>query len=205
MKKLVKEYTLFRENYDFKFKELKVIDNVIYLENELVEDENGKVSETDNFINTGYSLKNSLSRGLSNLYPLRFKFRGKWVASIEGVLQGLKHKDKKLQNIILKYAGLDAYHTRGSNTLDFWGNTGKLYWQGKVIDRKSNDYQLFLDELYISASQNPLYKKMLLSTQDKYLLHHIGRNDINETVLTRYEYELRLNSLRAFLKSKENN
>jgi hypothetical protein len=114
-----------------------------------------------------------------------FRFRGKKVSSIEGVLQGLKYKDKKLQNIILKYSGLDAYHTRGANTLDFWGNTGKLYWQGKEIDRHSEEYQLFLDELYLSAIKNPLYKKALLSTKDKYLMHHIGNENPNETVLTR--------------------
>ena len=203
MKKLVKEYTQFRENYNFKFKELTKIDNAIYLDDELVEDENSKTAETDKFINTGYNLKNSLSRGLSNLYPMKFKFKGKTVASIESVLQGIKYRDKKLQNIILKYSGLDAYHTRGANTLDFWGNTGKLYWQGKEIDRKSNNYQLFIDELYISVSKNPLYKKLLLSTPDKYLLHHIGNSNIDETVLTRYEYELRLNSLREFLRLKD--
>lgn len=200
MKKIVKEYTKFRKEYNFNYEPLKIDGENIYFKNELVQDENKKYSDGENFINTGYNFKNSLSRGLSNLYPMSFKFRGKKVNSIEGVLQGIKYKDKKTQNLVLKYSGLDAYHTRGANTKDFWGNSGKLYWQGKEIDRKSEDYQLFLDELYMSAVRNPLYKRMLLATGDKYLLHHIGNEDINQTVLTRFEYEQRLNSLREFIK-----
>jgi hypothetical protein len=56
-----------------------------------------------------------------------------------------------------------------------------------------------LDELYFSAAKNPLYKRFLLSTKDKYLLHHIGKENPQETVLTRDEYEIRLNTLREFL------
>ena len=156
--------------------------------------------ETESFLNIGYNFKNSLSRVLSNLYPLEFKFRNKKVSSIEGVLQGIKYKDKKLQNLVLKYYGLDAYHTRGSNTVDFWGESGFLYWQGKEIKRDSEEYQVFLDELYLSAIKNPLYKKCLISTGDKYILHHIGNENIKETVLTRFEYEQRLNSLREYIK-----
>lgn len=198
--KKVKEFTKFREQYNFNYEELEIKESGIYFRNQLVEDENKKYSEGEDFINVGYNFKNSLSRVLSNLYPINFKFRGKWVSSIEGVLQGIKYKDKKKQNLVLKYAGLDAYHTRASNTSDFWGNSGKLYWQGKEIDRHSNDYQLFLDELYICASRNPIYKDSLLATGNKYLLHHIGNINKNETVLTRYEYESRINALREFLK-----
>ena len=199
-KKKVKKFTEFRNNYNFDYKPLEIKDNKIFYNNELVEDEEKKYSEGDSFINIGYNFKNSLSKNLSNLYPIRFKFRGKWANSIEGVLQEIKHQDKKLQNLIFKYSGLDAYHTRGSNTLDFWGNDGILYWQGKPIKRNSEEYQIFLDELYLSVIKNPLYKKCLLSTQDKYLLHHIGGENVSETVLTRYEYEQRLNALREYIK-----
>ena len=161
----IKKFTDFRKNYNFNYKELEVQENKIFFDRELVEDEEKKYPLGTNFINIGYNFKNSLSRSLSNLYPIKFKFRGKWVNSIEGVLQGIKHKDKNLQNLVLKYSGLDAYHTRGSNTLDFWGNTGILYWQGKPIKRDSEDYQIFLDELYLSAVKNPLYKKCLISTE----------------------------------------
>ena len=204
-KSYIKKYSDFRNNYNFNYLELEYKDNKIFYNNELIEDEEKKYAEGETFINIGYNFKNSLSRTLSNLYPIRFKFRGKWVNSIEGVLQGIKHKDKKLQNIVLKYSGLDAYHTRGSNTLDFWGNDGILYWQGKPMKRDSEEYQKFLDELYLSAIENPLYKKCLLSAGNKYLLHHIGGLNINETVLTRFEYEQRLNSLREYIIKNQNN
>lgn len=204
-KSYIKKYSDFRNNYNFNYQELEYKDNKIFYNEELIEDEEKKYAEGETFINIGYNFKNSLSRTLSNLYPIRFKFRGKWVNSIEGVLQGIKHKDKKLQNIVLKFSGLDAYHTRGSNTLDFWGNDGILYWQGKPMKRDSEEYQKFLDELYLSAIENPLYKKCLLSTGNKYLLHHIGGLNINETVLTRFEYEQRLNSLREYIIKNQNN
>ena len=198
---LVKRYTIFKENTTFKVEPLEAKDDNIFFRGELVQDLENKYPEGSTFINVAYNLKNSLSRVLSNLYPLRFKFRGKWVNSIEGVLQGIKYKDKKTQNEVLRYSGIDAYHTRIANETDFWGKALKLYWQGKEIDRLSNEYQLFIDELYISASKNPLYRRFLLSSGDKYILHHIGKEDPKETVLTRSEFEIRLNTLREFLKN----
>lgn len=200
MTKNVKKYTKFRKNSNFVCEPLKCEGNNILFRGQVVEDEVKKYSAGEGFLNIGYNFKNSLGRVLSNLYPIKFKFRGKWVNSIEGVLQGIKYKDVKKQNLVLGYAGLDAYHTRASNTLNFWGNTGKLYWQGKEMDRHSEEYQIFLDELYLSATKNPIYKDSLLATGDMYLLHHIGREDKNETVLTRFEYEQRLNTLREFVK-----
>ena len=115
-------------------------------------------------------------------------------------MQGIKYKDRHLQNLVLNYSGLDAYHTRGANLLDDWTRKGKLYWQGKEMDRDSEKYQIFVDELFLSASKNLLYKRFLEATGDKYILHHIGKVNPAETVLTRYEFELRLNSLRAYLR-----
>lgn len=196
----VKKYTNFRKTHPFKCEPITTNNDCIFFRDELIEDSTKKYAEDSTFLNIGYNFKNSLAKCLSNLYPISFKFRGKKVASIEGVLQGIKYKDKKMQNLVLKYSGLDAYHTRGANTANFWGNNGTLYWQGKPIDRHSEEYQLFLDELYISALKNPIYKSALLATGDKYLLHHIGNVNPSETVLTREEYEQRLNTLRDFAK-----
>jgi len=203
MKKFLR-YTKFREDFNFNMIPLKEKDGCVYFNNQLVEDQEKKYSDGNGFINAGYNFKNSLARALSNLYPMQFKFKGKKVNSIEGVLQGIKYKDKKTQNLVLKYSGLDAYHTRSANSADFWGNSGTLYWQGKPMNRHGREYQLFLDELYFSASQNPLYKKVLLASGNNYLLHHIGKGDPNETVLTRFEYESRLNTLREFVKQTKN-
>ena len=201
MKKVL-DYSQFRQNYNFDMPALDEKDECIYFKGELVEDAEKKYALGETFINIGYNFKNSNSRVLSNLYPLEFKFRGKKVKSIEGVLQGIKYKDKTTQNLVLKYSGVDAYHTRACNEIDFWGNAGILYWQGKPMDRHGKAYQDFLDELYISATKNPLYVRALIATGDKYILHHIGRNDASETVLTRFEYESRLNTLREYLKLK---
>lgn len=198
-----KTYTNFRKNYNFVMPELVEKDGCIYLNNEIVEDTDKKYSEGNGFINILYNSKVSKSKVLSNLYPMQFKFRGKMVASIESVLQAIKYKDIKTQNLVLKYSGIDAYHTRACNETDFWGKNGILYWQGKSMDRHSDEYQNFIDELYFSVLKNPLYVRALLSTEDKYLLHHIGKNNPNETVLTRFELENRLNSLREFIKNSD--
>ena len=185
---------------EFKMKELSTKNNCIYFDDEILEDENGVTSwEGEKYIEIKYSSRNSISRVLSNLYPYKFRFKGKKVSSIESVLQGIKYKDKKTQKLVFNYAGVDAYHTRASNIFDFWGNSGKLYFWGKEIVRQSEDYQNFLDDLYLSCLKNPLYKRAIKSAGNKYLLHHIGRTDPNETVLTRYEYECRLYALQKLV------
>ena len=201
----VLKYTEFRKNFKFDFKDLERVDNKIFFNGELVEDEENKYSEGENFINVGYNFKNSKSKTLSNLYPIEFKFKGKKANSIEGVLQGIKYKDKKMQNLILKYYGLDAYHTRNANSINPWTNDSVLYWQGKIIKRDSVEYQIFLDELYLSAIKNPIYYNCLLASGNTYLLHNIGNENKNETVLTRFELEQRLNSLREWIKLKNKN
>lgn len=180
---------------EFKMAEVKFVDGKYYFDDVLIDDGTNYVWETDTFINIKYGSKNSISRVLSNLYPMAFNFRHKKVSSIESVLQGIKYKDIKTQNKVFKYSGVDAYHTRACNSIDFWGNDGILYWQGKPIKRKEQEYQDFLDELYLCVLKNPLYLRAMKATNDKYLLHHIGREDVNETVLTRYEYESRLYAL----------
>ena len=203
MKKLLLEYKKFKENYKFEYKQLLKNEDGIFFDGSLIEDnEKNKVFEGENFINISYTSKTSISKALSNLFPYSFIFRGKKVSSVEGVLQGIKYKDKKIQNLVLNYSGLDAYHTRAANNYDFWGNNGKLYWQGKEINRHGEEYQNFLDELYVSLLKNKLFQRVLISSGDKYLLHHIGQTDPKITVLTRYEYESRLNTLREFFKFK---
>ena len=197
-KELLDKFKKYRQ--EFTLKEVKVDGDNYYFNNILVDDGTNHVWEGENFILVKYGAKNSISRVLSNLYPMSFKFRGKKVNSIESVLQGIKYKNKKTQAKVFGYSGVDAYHTRACNSFDFWGNDGVLYWQGKPIKRESEDYQNFVDELYLSVFKNPLYFRALIATDDKYLLHHIGRVDPKETVLTRYEYESRLYALQRLAK-----
>lgn len=197
-KELLNKFKKYRQ--EFTLKEVKVDGDNYYFNNILVDDGTNRVWEGENFILVKYGAKNSISRVLSNLYPMSFKFRSKKVSSIESVLQGIKYKNKKTQAKVFGYSGVDAYHTRACNSFDFWGNDGVLYWQGKPIKRESEDYQNFVDELYLSVFKNPLYFRALIATGDKYLLHHIGRVDPKETVLTRYEYESRLYALQRLAK-----
>lgn len=202
-KELLDKFKKYRQ--EFTLKEVKVDGDNYYFNNILVDDGTNRVWEGENFILVKYGAKNSISRVLSNLYPMSFKFRGKKVSSIESVLQGIKYKNKKTQAKVFGYSGVDAYHTRACNSFDFWGNDGVLYWQGKPIKRESEDYQNFVDELYLSVFKNPLYFRALIATGDKYLLHHIGRVDPKETVLTRYEYESRLYALQRLAKELKDN
>ena len=197
-KDLLEKFKKYRQ--EFTLKEVKVDGDNYYFNDILIDDGTNRVWEGENFILVKYGAKNSISRVLSNLYPMSFKFRSKKVSSIESVLQGIKYKDKKTQAKVFGYSGVDAYHTRACNSFDFWGNDGVLYWQGKPIKRESEDYQNFVDELYLSVFKNPLYFRALIATGDKYLLHHIGRIDPKETVLTRYEYESRLYALQRLAK-----
>ena len=192
-KELLNKFKTYRQ--EFKLKDVEVKDDQYYFDGIMIDDGTNRVWETDNFIVIKYGAKNSISRVLSNLYPIQFKFKHKKVCSIESVLQGIKYQNKKVQAKVFNYSGVDAYHTRACNSFDFWGNNGLLYWQGKPIKRTSEEYQLFLDELYLSVLKNPLYLRALIATNNKYLLHHIGRTNQNETVLTRYEYESRLYAL----------
>ena len=203
MKKLLKEFALFRLNCGFTYLPVEEKDGCKYFCGQLVEDDKKKYSEGEGFLNVGYSFKNSPARVLSNLYPMQFRFRGQKVNSIEGVLQSLKYKDKKTQKLVWKYSGLDAYHTRGCNEIDLWTDKCVLYWQVKAMDRQGEEYQTFLDELYLSVAKNPLYRRALLATGDKYLLHHFGCEDKSKTVLTRFEYESRMFAVREFIKQKD--
>lgn len=104
-KKLKQKFKEYRQS--FKIKELTKKDNKIFFDNEVVEDENGILNtDSEKFINIKYSSKCSINRGLSNLFPYKFKFRGKKVNSIESVLQGIKYKDKKTQKCVLIILGL---------------------------------------------------------------------------------------------------
>lgn len=201
IKKELKEFLTYKNNYKFIQKELIERDDCIFCENELLKDKDGnKISETENWIDVGYRNRGDFPQMLSNLFPYNFKFRGKKLASIENFFQGIKFKDKKTQNYVFTYYGTQAVHIKAASSYD-WKETGEIYWQGKAIKRESKEYELLIDELYISAIQNHLYRN-ILSNCDKQIIHSIGENDKKETTFTRYEFEFELNCLKDFIKSK---
>ena len=66
----LKEYTVFRKNFNLNYEDIVSIDDKKYFRNTLVEDSSKKYSTGYNFINISYIFKNHLSRVLSNLFPL---------------------------------------------------------------------------------------------------------------------------------------
>ena len=202
VKRELKEFLEFKSNYAFNQKQLIEKEGKIYCEDELVSDgDDILIGESDKWINVGFKIKEPLPKMLSNLFPYEFKFKGKKLSSMEGFFQGIKFVDKKVQNYVLKYTGIQAVYTKYASDYD-WRETGYIYWQGKKINRFSKEYELLIDELYISAIQNPLYRLALLKSS-KPLIHSIGNNDKKESTFTRYEFEFEINCLRDFLKNKE--
>lgn len=160
-----------------------------------------KISETEKWVDVGYRNRGDFAQMLSNLFPYEFKFKGKKFKSIENFFQGIKFKDKKIQNYVFSYYGTQAVHIKASTNYD-WRETGIIYWQGNEIKRDSKEYELLVDELYISALQNPIYRG-ILNKCNKYILHSMGENNKNNTTFTRYEFEFELNCLKDFIQSKE--
>lgn len=197
----LKNFKEFFLTYDFKENKIEEADGKPFFCGEcLINEEGETVGEGENFVNVGFKLKGACSKLLSNLFPYRFKFLGKNVSSIEAVLQSLKFKDKRTQNLVLKYFGTDANNIKFASDYD-WREMKILYWQGKPIDRLSQEYQDFIVKLYVSAIQNPLYCGVIKNTH-KTIIHSIGENDRDKTVLSRFEFERMLNALNKFLSQK---
>ena len=103
-----------------------------------------------------------------------------------------------MQDLIFNYSGLESNNIKVCNDRD-WRDDRLLYWQGKSINRFENEYEKLVDELYISAIQNPLYRTLLKNVK-KDIIHTMGGINKEETVFTRYEFEFQLNCLKDFLK-----
>lgn len=134
---------------------------------------------------------------LSNFAPHPFVIDGVECNSMEGFLQSLKFSNPDMQKEVCKLVGRAAKF-KGKNKR--WYLTQTLYWQGKEIDRDSDEYQELLDRAYMAmASQNRGFQCALLASKDATLTHSIGKTKINETVLTRNELCSRLTKIRNML------
>ena len=194
----LKMFIEFKKNYVFNYKEIIEDDNCnLYCDGLLLKDENGYIGESDKWINVGYNIHNNYSKLLSNLFPYEFEFRGIKLYSIESFFQGIKFKDKELQKQVFKYSGIPAVVIKETSDYD-WKTTGIIYFQGESIKRDSQEYELLVTELYISAIQNPFYRNAIKKCPHS-IIHTIGKTDKSETVFTRYEFEFMLNALHDFL------
>ena len=201
IEKELKDFQIFKETYEFKQKEIKEINGKEFCEGYPLEDENGKkIGQCEEWVNVGYGHEGAIAKVLSNLFPYEFEFRGKKLNCIESFFQGIKFKDPTMQTLVLKYSGFDANRVKVCSEYD-WKLTGIVYWQGQAIDRYSKEYELLVDELYISALQNPLYRNAIKNCPVD-IIHSISDQEKNNSVFTRYEFEKELNCLKEFLKDK---
>ncbi len=199
IKKELKDFKSFKKKFEFIQKEIVQEGENLFCDGELLQrGEEKPIGETEKWINVGYKLKGPSSKVLSNLFPYEFVFRGKHLNSIETFFQGIKIKDKNTQEYVFKYSGLDSNNIKVASDFD-WKESGIVYWQGKEIKRDSDEYDNIVDELYISAIQNPLYRNVLKNI-NKPIIHSMGEVDKKKTVFTRYEFEFMLNCLVEFLK-----
>lgn len=204
IKRELKEFKKFKANYKFEMKEVtEKKDGSLFCDGICIrEGKDGEwVGETDTFINVGYKFHGPKPKVLSNLFPYKFYFRGFKLSSIEGIFQGFKFKDKKLQKLVFGYHGLDSNNIKAAYDYN-WRETKTVYFQGKPIKRESKEFYDFIDEMYISAIQNPLYRNAIKNAGDKYILHALGESDTSKTVFARCEFEFELNCLREFLNRK---
>ena len=140
------------------------------------------------------------SSSLSNFAPHAFVLDEVQCASMEGFLQSLKFSNPDMQVEVCKLVGITVKR-RGSKKN--WKTTQTLYWRGKPYKRDSEDYQKLLDRAYYALSQNASFQRALLATGNSSLTHSIGKNKINETVLTVQEFTSRLYKLRNELQQKQ--
>jgi len=131
---------------------------------------------------------------LSNFAPHHFVFDGMPCACMEGLLQSLKVSDVDEQRRI---CGLPAPHAQNLGRKYDWSITGTLWWNGKAIDRLSDDYQALLDRAFDALfAQSERFRAALAATRTGQLVHTLGKSDPCETILTADEFCSRLLRLR---------
>ncbi|MEN8252043.1 MAG: hypothetical protein ABFQ53_00465 [Patescibacteria group bacterium] len=135
------------------------------------------------------------SNELSNLAEHEFTLDGVKCASMEGFLQSLKvyigDPFTHLSGITAKMSGQECNN---------WKWDQLLYWQGVKYERDGVKYQELLDRAFHALATNSDFQKALLATENKKIIHSIGKDDIESTVLTEEEFCFRLTKFRERLK-----
>lgn len=144
-----------------------------------------------------------MAADLSNFAEYPFEIDGVQIKSMESFLQSLKFKNKKKQIKICRMSGKKAKRKGKFNNLWKWSG-GNLYWQGKRINRFSNEYQRLLNNTYATLfDNNEDFRNALLSTINengvqKLFTHSIGEDNSQDTILTADEFTDRLYLLRNY-------
>lgn len=135
---------------------------------------------------------------LSNFSPHPFVFDGVQINSMEGFLQGLKFSNPDMQEHVCTLVG-KAAKFKGKKKK--WFRDQTLYWKGQPIARRSDAYQIILENAYLSMlEQSDSFRRALKATGNATLTHSMGRNKENETVLTEKEFIKLLTYCRSLIK-----
>lgn len=134
------------------------------------------------------------SCALSNFSPHPFVFDGVECASMEGFLQSLKFSNKEMQAHVCTLVGKSAKF-KGKNKK--WWRDQTLYWKGVPMQRSSAAYANIIKLAYDSLATNDSFRRALLATNKAVLTHSMGKNKINENVLTEREFCGHLHRLRS--------
>lgn len=135
---------------------------------------------------------------LSNFSPHPFVFDGVQVNSMEGFLQGLKFSNPDMQAHVCTLVG-KAAKFKGKKKK--WYREQTLYWKGQPIARRSEAYQILLENAYLAMlEQSDSFRRALKATGNATLTHSMGRNKENETVLTEKEFIKLLTYCRSLIK-----
>jgi len=141
------------------------------------------------------------SSALSNFACHPFILDEVQIISFEGFLQSLKFKIPEVQASVCKLIGKMA---KSRGRAKKWQRDQTLYWKGEPIKRDSEAYQLLLDRAYQAMfEQSESFRNALKASQGMTLTHSIGKNKINETVLTEREFCSRLIKLRNQIDKNE--
>ena len=133
---------------------------------------------------------------LSNFYPNEFIINGVRCGGMEGFLQSLKFRQRGRQEAVAALSGKEAKARGGRKFL--WKLTGNVYWQGKRIKRRSEEFLALVTRAYKEmARQSETFREALAASGDATLTHSIGKHDKRRTVLTEEEFIYCLESLRG--------
>ena len=135
---------------------------------------------------------------LSNFAPHPFVFDGVQVNSMEGFLQSLKFSNPAMQEHVCTLVG-KAAKFKGKKKK--WYREQTLYWKGQPIARRSEAYQVLLENAYLAMLyQSNSFRRALKATGNATLTHSMGRSKENETVLTEKEFVNLLTYCRSLIK-----
>ena len=127
--------------------------------------------------------KNWIARSLSNFAAHEFHLDGHRISCFEAFLQSLKFSEREIQEEIWCMTGKEAKQFGSQRQ---WEQAGWLYWDGQGYRRNSQDYRHLLERAYDALLENPDFRKALLASRGKLLIHTIGR--YRHTVLTVPEF-----------------